>query len=66
MKEATWYNSCESGIALIFSFIINLFVVCVFAEAYFVEGSKYNPSLVPGTPGVKWLNVVWVWGFKLH
>lgn len=35
VREATKYNSIESGLALLCSFIINLFVVCVFAQGFY-------------------------------
>ena len=35
IREANFYFFIESAIALLVSFIINLFVVCVFAEAFF-------------------------------
>jgi NRAMP (natural resistance-associated macrophage protein)-like metal ion transporter len=35
MREANFYFSVESGVALFVSFIINLVVVCVFAAAFF-------------------------------
>ncbi|XP_045209773.2 natural resistance-associated macrophage protein 2-like isoform X2 [Mercenaria mercenaria] len=52
VREANMYNSIESGIALFVSFLINLFVMAVFAEAF--SGPGYpDPSLrVAG----KWLN----------
>eukprot|EP00116_Pleurobrachia_bachei_P004861 sb/3465123/ len=37
VKEATFYNSIESGLALICSFVINLFVVCVFANSFYFD-----------------------------
>ena len=40
VKEASKYNTIESGIALICSFIINFFVVCVFANAWYFEDDK--------------------------
>eukprot|EP00117_Sycon_ciliatum_P036170 scpid35201/ scgid27270/ Natural resistance-associated macrophage protein 2; Divalent cation transporter 1; Divalent metal transporter 1 len=35
VKEANFYFFIESAIALLVSFVINLFVVCVFAETFF-------------------------------
>jgi NRAMP (natural resistance-associated macrophage protein)-like metal ion transporter len=35
VREANKYYSIESSIALLISFIINMFVVCVFAEGFF-------------------------------
>lgn len=35
IREANYYNSIESAIALLISFIINLFVVSVFAQTFF-------------------------------
>ena len=34
-KEAIFYNSVESSIALFCSFIVNMFVVCVFAASFY-------------------------------
>ncbi|XP_071788572.1 metal transporter nramp1 homolog [Asterias amurensis] len=42
VKEANMYYSIESAIALFMSFLINLFVVAVFAEAFY---QKKDPSL---------------------
>ncbi len=42
VKEANLYYSIESAIALFMSFLINLFVVAVFAEAFY---QRENPSL---------------------
>lgn len=38
LKEANFYNSIESSVALLVSFIINLFVVSVFAKTFYVQG----------------------------
>lgn len=43
VREANKYNSIESGLALVSSFIINFFVVCVFANAwYFNNGPNQD------------------------
>eukprot|EP01129_Flabellula_baltica_P014949 TRINITY_DN7335_c0_g1_i1.p1 TRINITY_DN7335_c0_g1~~TRINITY_DN7335_c0_g1_i1.p1 ORF type:complete len:500 (-),score=85.26 TRINITY_DN7335_c0_g1_i1:104-1603(-) len=39
VKEANFYNALESGIALFVSFIINAFVVSVFAQTFWTESS---------------------------
>ena len=42
IREANFYYFIESAIALFVSLIINIFVVCVFAEAFYVYGHN-NP-----------------------
>lgn len=45
MKEAIKYNGIESAIALLLSFVINLFVVSVFADAFSDQDKYPNASL---------------------
>ncbi|XP_077994125.1 metal transporter nramp1 homolog isoform X2 [Glandiceps talaboti] len=45
VKEANKYYAIESAIALFVSFVINLFVVAVFAEAFFESETYTDPSL---------------------
>jgi len=47
VKEATKYNSIESGLALICSFVINFFVVCVFANAYYFDDDPTHKCKEP-------------------
>ncbi|KAL3836662.1 hypothetical protein ACJMK2_022084 [Sinanodonta woodiana] len=42
VREATMYNGIESAIALFLSFVINLFVVAVFAAAFY--GPEYSDA----------------------
>ena len=54
VREANFYYFIESTIALFVSFIINLFVVSVFAEAFYnkpysyLHSQCYNASSIPG------------------
>nr|QSX72296.1 divalent metal transporter 1 [Halisarca dujardinii] len=45
IREANFYYFVESAVALFVSLIINIFVVCVFAEAFYVQGHN-NPRTI--------------------
>nr|BCL66021.1 divalent metal transporter-related protein [Perna viridis] len=68
VKEAIKYNSIESGIALFVSFVINLFVLAVFAEAF--SSDEYREKASLHNAGI-WLNerygiaVKIIWGIGI-
>ena len=45
IREANFYYFIESAVALFVSLIINIFVVCVFAEAFYINGHN-NPEIL--------------------
>ncbi|PAA92092.1 hypothetical protein BOX15_Mlig031792g1 [Macrostomum lignano] len=52
VREANFYFFLEAGIALFVSFLINMFVVSVFAEGYFGKDPQtvYNACVAAGNP----------------
>ncbi|PAA56669.1 hypothetical protein BOX15_Mlig001886g1 [Macrostomum lignano] len=52
VREANFYFFFEAGIALFVSFLINMFVVSVFAEGYFGKDPQtvYNACVAAGNP----------------
>ncbi|XP_071943498.1 uncharacterized protein [Antedon mediterranea] len=61
VEEGNMYYAIESAIALFISFLINLFVVAVFAEAFYL---KEDPSLANAGPWIRekygrGLSIIW-------